>query len=305
MARRLRDRAQPAGPTAWLGVALDARDGPRLGPARTAPRPRGRVRPGGRAPLPTPGALRSLARRSGRAVVRDRSADRRPRRQDRPIRARRVTGDRTPTTFIEVDGRTIRVTNPDRVLWPRTGTTKRELIGYYLDVAPVLLPHVVGRGLTLGRWPEDVEHTGWLQAECRGRPEWLPVHEVTTRAGGRFGYCMVEDRAGLAWLANLGTIELHPFLARTDRPDEPSFLVFDLDPGAPAGLADAARVALDIRRRLDAAGVASWPKASGVAGLHLYAPLRDGHTFGETKAFARALAAELAAIDPDRVTDRA
>ena len=87
-----------------------------------------------------------------------------------------MTGSSTAGALaLEVDGRRIRITNPDRVLWPRTGTTKRELIGYYLDVASVLLPHIAGRGLTLGRWPEDVEHSGWMQAECRGRPEWHAV----------------------------------------------------------------------------------------------------------------------------------
>jgi bifunctional non-homologous end joining protein LigD len=210
----------------------------------------------------------------------------------------------TPVTTMEVDGRSIRITNPDRILWPRTGTTKRELVGYYLDAAPVLLPHLLGRGLTLGRWPAGVDQTGWLQAECRGRPDWLPVHEVTTRAGGRFAYCMVDGRAGLAWLANLGTIELHPFLAPAARPNEPSFLVFDLDPGPPAGLADAARVALDIRDRLSMVGIASWPKTSGMAGVHVYAPLAPGHTFAETKPFVRAIARDLAGAAPERVTDR-
>jgi bifunctional non-homologous end joining protein LigD len=214
-----------------------------------------------------------------------------------------VTAEQVEVDHLEIDGRTIRITHPDRVLWPATGTTKRELIDYYLRIAPLLLPHVRGRALTLGRWPEGVDRTGWLQAECRGRPEWLPVHEATTRRGGRFAYCMVEDRAGLAWLANLGTIELHPFLALAANPEEPTHLVIDLDPGPPAGLLDAARVALDVRGRLAADRLDASVKVSGMLGLHVLVALAPGHTFTQTKAYARELAAALTR-DDRRITDR-
>jgi bifunctional non-homologous end joining protein LigD len=208
------------------------------------------------------------------------------------------------TETIDVDGRLIRLTNPDRVLWPATGTTKRRLLDFYLEIAPVLLPHVRGRAITLGRWPEGVDRTGWLQAECRGHPEWLPVHETATRRGGRFAYCMVDDRAGLAWLANLGTIELHPFLALAAAPDEPTALVIDLDPGPPAGLLDCARLALVVRDRLVRDGLAPIIKVSGMLGIHVVAPLSPGHDFAATKVYARALASDVARADPEHVTDR-
>jgi bifunctional non-homologous end joining protein LigD len=205
---------------------------------------------------------------------------------------------------IEIDGRAIRLTHPDRILWPETGTTKRDLVAYYLRIAPALLPHVRGRALTLGRWPEGVDRTGWLQADCRGRPEWLPVVEtVTKRRGGRFAYCMVEDRAGLAWLANLGTIELHPFLALASNPADAAALVVDLDPGPPAGLLDCARLALEIRGHLQADGLNPFVKVSGMLGLHVIAALAPGESFAATKAYARGLARRLAAADPARVTD--
>jgi bifunctional non-homologous end joining protein LigD len=215
-----------------------------------------------------------------------------------------MTVETRPEETLAIDGRLVRITNPDRILWPETGTRKRQMIDYYLAIAPVLLPHVAGRGLTLGRWPEGVDRTGWLQAECRGRPDWLPVHSATTRAGGRFAYCMVEDRAGLAWLANLGTIELHPFLALAARPEEPTLLVLDLDPGPPAGLLDAARVAVVLRRRLERDGLTPFVKVSGMLGIHVLAGLGPGQGFAETKAYARALASEVARDDPEGVTDR-
>jgi bifunctional non-homologous end joining protein LigD len=214
-----------------------------------------------------------------------------------------VTQPERVVTSMEVDGRRMRITNPDRLLWPATGTRKRDLIDYYLAVAPGLLPHIAGRGLTLGRWPEGVDATGWLQAECRGRPDWMPALRTTTRAGGTFEYCVVEDRPGLVWLANLGTIELHPFLGTAARPNEPSCLVFDLDPGAPASIVDCCRVAMDLRDILAADGLEAYPKTSGVLGLHCFVPLAPGHTFGSTKGYARAVAGVLAERRPD-VTDR-
>lgn len=216
-----------------------------------------------------------------------------------------AAGERDGTETLEVDGRAVRLTHPDRLLWPETGTTKRDLVAYYLEMAPVLLPHLRGRALTLGRWPEGVDRPGWLQADCRGRPDWLPVFEtVTKRRGGRFAYCMVEDRAGLAWLANLGTIELHPFPALVSSPDAPTALMVDLDPGPPAGLLDAARVALEVRRRLEADGLRPLAKVSGMLGLHVVTPLAPGQTFAAAKAYARRLARDLSAAHPSHVTDR-
>jgi bifunctional non-homologous end joining protein LigD len=219
-----------------------------------------------------------------------------------------VTGTTTGRDTITVDGRRVRFTHPDRVLWPATGTTKRDLVDYLLAIAPALLPHIAGRGLTLGRWPEGIDGKGWLQAECRGRPAWMGFEPSRSRrTGGEFEYCVVDDRPGLAWLAGLGTIELHPFLAPVARRAEPSFVVFDLDPVAPATLVDCARVALRLHGVLAAHGLETFAKTSGMAGLHVYAPLAAGHTFSGSKAFAKSVAAELASRDPiviERVVPR-
>jgi bifunctional non-homologous end joining protein LigD len=214
-----------------------------------------------------------------------------------------VAARRSDVEVLHLDGREVRITHPSRVLWPRTGFTKRQLIEYLLAVAPVLLPHIRGRGLTLRRFPEGVDGPGWFQAECRGCPTWMRTFDVAGRGGRTWRYCIVDDAAGLAWTANLGTLELHPFLSTIERPTEPTALVLDLDPGPPAGLLACARVALILRSRLASAGMAARPKTSGSVGLHLSVPLAPGHTFDGTKAFARSLAASLAAEHPDLVTD--
>jgi bifunctional non-homologous end joining protein LigD len=210
--------------------------------------------------------------------------------------------DTAERTF--VDGREIRITNPDRVLWPETGTTKRELIAYQLAIAPLLLPYLRRRATMLWRFPEGVDGPGWFQANCRGRPDWLPVHEILGRRGETLSYCLVEEPAALVWLANLGTIELHPHLWTVDTPAEPSWLVLDLDPGPPAGLAEAARVALHLRARLEADSLAAGVKTSGGLGLHVLVPLARNQTFAQTKAYARALAREAASALPVLVLER-
>jgi bifunctional non-homologous end joining protein LigD len=204
-------------------------------------------------------------------------------------------------TELVVGGHRIGLTNIDRVLWPETGFTKREMLDYYLAAADVILPHLRGRAVTLRRFPEGVDGPGWYQANCRGRPPWVETHEVRGKGGETLSYCLVDEAATLAWLANLGTVELHPFLAVAARPDEPTALVLDLDPGPPASLVASARVALLLRDILAASGLDSVVKTSGSLGLHVFAPLRPGHSFEATKAVARALCERLAASHPDLV----
>jgi bifunctional non-homologous end joining protein LigD len=200
--------------------------------------------------------------------------------------------------------RAITATHRERVLWPAAGWTKGDMLDYYAAIAPALLPHLKDRGLTLARFPEGVEGTGWMQADCRGHPDWMRVQLVEGKRGQRFRYCLIDDVAGLLWAANLGTIEFHPFLATADRADEPSWLVLDLDPGPPAGLHEASMVALAVRDRLESAGLRTVAKTSGSLGLHVYGPLAPGHSFAQTKAYGRALAARLASEHPDLVLDR-
>ena len=188
---------------------------------------------------------------------------------------------------------TVTYTNLDRVLWPEAGWTKGDLVDYYRAVAPWLLPHLADRHLTLWRFPEGVHRGGFWQNECRGAPEWMRTAEVR---GQRF--CVVDNLESLLWLANLSTIELHPFLARVAEPERSTALVFDLDPGPGADVLDCRDVALRLRERIV---VDLYAKTSGSVGLHLAAPVEE-MTFDETKAIARRLAEELAAEEPERVT---
>jgi len=202
---------------------------------------------------------------------------------------------------LDVGTRTVRVTHPERVIWPITGTTKRELIDYLIAISPVLVAHVRRRPTMLWRFPEGVDGPGWFQAQCRGRPPWVETMDVTGRRGDILRYCVIDEPATLAWLANIGTVELHPHGWTVERPDTPTHVVFDLDPGPPAGIREAAGVALTIAERLRNVGLEPVVKTSGGRGLHVAAPLDPDETFGRSKAFGRALAEELASEAPDRI----
>jgi bifunctional non-homologous end joining protein LigD len=202
---------------------------------------------------------------------------------------------------IDVEGRRLRLTNLEKILWPQARRTKAWLIEYYTRVAPVLLPHLEGRPLTMRRFPDGVDGVSWHQNECRGEPEWFQVLETPGRGGRVLRFCVVDDLASLIWLANQGTVEFHPFQWRVDVPRRPTTLVFDLDPGAPAGLVECARVALRLRNLLAELELAALPKTSGSLGLHLHVPLGRPHDGEELKRFARAVAEALAQAYPDEV----
>jgi bifunctional non-homologous end joining protein LigD len=201
----------------------------------------------------------------------------------------------------EVAGRPLALSSLNKQLWP--GFTKAELVDYYLGIAPVLLPHLAGRAITLGRFPDGIDGPAFAQTECRGRPDWIPTRPVRLRSGIIRNYCLIEEPAALAWVANLGTLELHPFLHR-ENPDRPDFVVFDLDPGAGAGLSECCWAALRLREMLGELGLAAAAKTSGGYGLHVYVPLGPAHSYADNKRFVRKVAARLATEEPARITDR-
>lgn len=205
---------------------------------------------------------------------------------------------------VEIDGRRVRVTSLDRVLWPDERFRKRDLIAYYGEVAEVMLPHLAGRPLTLGRFPGGVAARGFLQNECRGAPAWMRTAPLRLQTGSVRRYCVVDDRASLVWIANLGTIEVHPYLFRADEPELAAAVLFDLDPGPGTSLLDTARVALRLRTQLAADGLDAAVKTSGAAGIHAAVPVEDV-SLAQARQFARVTAQQLHEAEPLLVADPA
>jgi hypothetical protein len=161
---------------------------------------------------------------------------------------------------VEIDGRRLVLSNLDKVLWPELGMTKGQMLDYYARVATTLLPHLRGRPVTLRRFPDGVDGVTWHQNECRGEPGWLTVHETSGRGGRRLRFCVLDDLASLMWVVNQAAIEIHPFLWNVTASRKPLEVVFDLDPGPPAGLVDCAGVALRLRELLAELGLESFRK---------------------------------------------
>ena len=207
-------------------------------------------------------------------------------------------------TVLRVLDRDVPVSSLDRVLYPATGTTKAEVIDYYVRVSPVLLPHVAGRPVTLHRFPEGVGGPHFFQTRTPPHPPWVRTARMAyERSGKVFESAVVDDLPSLVWAGNLSTVEIHPFLGLAEAQERPLVMVFDLDPGAPAGLREACAVALRVREALAADGLAAFAKTSGAKGVHVYVPVRDA-TYDVTKAYAKRLAARLARETPDLVVDR-
>jgi bifunctional non-homologous end joining protein LigD len=204
---------------------------------------------------------------------------------------------------VEVEGRTLALSNLEKVLYPRDGFTKGDLIRYYARVAGVMLPHLRDRPVMLRRFPDGVEGTAFYEKRCpEYRPQWVRVSPAwVTSTGSRIATCLIHDTATLVWLANLAAIEIHPSLHHWQDRDRPTAMVLDLDPGPPAGLLEASRTALDLRALLDRLGLSVWPKTSGGKGLHLFVPLHVPVHYRETRNLARSLALFLATRQPGRV----
>ena len=198
---------------------------------------------------------------------------------------------------VDVAGRRLKLSNLDKVLWPKTGFTKGQMIDYYARIAPVMLGHVAGRPITLKRYPNGVDKQFFYEKNCPShRPPWLPTIEM-----GGIGYCCLGEAAALVWTANLAAIEIHPSLARSENLERPTAIVFDLDPGEGADVLTCGRVAFLLRDALDRLGLHSWVKTSGSKGLQLYLPLNTAVTYDDTRTFSRALAQVLERQHPDLI----
>jgi bifunctional non-homologous end joining protein LigD len=214
-------------------------------------------------------------------------------------------------TLVEVDGQELSLSNLDKVMYPEVGFTKAEVIDYYRRIAPVMVPHLAGRPITLVRFPDGVDGQHFFEKNCPShRPAWVRTVDIesTGRRSGRnrtelIHYCLIESGAHLVWTANMAALELHPGLQTEEELGRPTYVVFDLDPGAPADEVTCATVATMIRSTLEDLDLQSWVKTSGSKGLQLYVPLnRPEVTFDDTRDFALALGQLLERTHPDLVT---
>jgi bifunctional non-homologous end joining protein LigD len=197
----------------------------------------------------------------------------------------------------------VKLSNLNKVLYPAAGFTKGEMIAYYLGVADYILPHLKGRKLTRKRYPDGVDKIRFFEKNCPSyHPQWVATSRVESekRPEGLY-YCVVENKAALAWVANLAAIELHTLLSKGDDVTRPTYMVFDLDPGAPADMLDCIRIGFRLKDMLAGFGLECFAKTSGGKGLHVYVPLNTPVTFDQTKAFSNAVARVLEKDDPKSV----
>jgi bifunctional non-homologous end joining protein LigD len=219
-------------------------------------------------------------------------------RDDKP--AELVVREEANAVVAEVDGRQVKLSNLDKVLYPEVGFRKRDVIDYYARIAPVLLAHLEGRALTLKRYPNGVDAQFFYEKNAPShRPDW-----VTTARVGSIDYVVVDHEATLVWLANLADLELHTSLALADDPERPTLVAFDLDPGPPATVVDCCRVAELLRGMFEGLGLECFAKTSGSKGMQVYLPLNSEATFAQTKAFSKAVAELLAREEPGLVVAR-
>lgn len=208
-------------------------------------------------------------------------------------------------TELNVNGTKVRVTNLDKVFYPKTGFTKGDVINYYIHISPFLLPHLEDRPITLKRYPNGVEGFFFYEKQCpAGRPHSVKTAKVPKSDGGEVNYCVMNDLSGLVWAANLADLELHTFLHKAPAITRPTALAFDLDPGAPADIVTCCEIALHLKTVLDALKLKCFAKTSGSKGLQIYVPLNTPVTYEKTKAFAHALAELLENQSPHRVVSK-
>lgn len=196
------------------------------------------------------------------------------------------------------------LTNLDKVFWPQEGIAKGDLVDYYRRIAPVLLPHLRDRPMVLNRFPNGWQGKSFFQKDApEHRPAWVETVGIPAESTGKeIDYVLCPDQRHLLWLANLGCIEMNPWLSSLPHLAEPDLILFDLDPEPPAGFAEAVEVARLVKRVLDQVGLSGYPKTSGATGMHVFVPVERGLTFEVARLFAEQVARGLAAAHRDLVT---
>jgi bifunctional non-homologous end joining protein LigD len=206
-------------------------------------------------------------------------------------------------TPVSVAGRALALTNLDKVLWPEDGITKAELIDYYTRIGPYLLPYLKGRPLVMTRYPDGI-HGKWFYHKDApmGTPDWVPTWPYEAEDDRLLNFVVAEEPATLTFLANLGAIELHPWLSRCATPESPDWAVIDLDPAEGTSFGDVLVLARLVRQILAAVQVQGFPKLSGATGIHIFCPCGPGYTYAETAGFCEAIGRVLLKVYPQKVT---
>jgi bifunctional non-homologous end joining protein LigD len=195
---------------------------------------------------------------------------------------------------MRVGDREVAITNEDKVFFPRLGLTKGDLVAYYVDLARFVLPHVHDRPAQMKRYPNGVDGDFFYQKRVPvPHPEWLETFRIDFPSGRSADFPVLNDAASLAWSANLGCIEIHTWHSRTDAIERPDYLLIDLDPSAEGQWPAVREIALVVKEVMDELGLHSYPKTSGVTGMHILAPIERDLGFPEVRRFAKAMAKEV------------
>lgn len=204
---------------------------------------------------------------------------------------------------VEIQGRTLKLSNLEKILYPAAGFNKKDVIDYYVRIAPAIIPHLAGRALTRKRYPDGVEGEPFFEKNApMHKPDWVKVAPIFSRHNRRtVNYILADDLPTLVWLANLAALELHPSLSLAEDITCPTEMVFDLDPGPPANIVQCCQVAMWLREIFEHFGLQSFPKTSGSKGLQIYVPLNTKTNYEATKTFAHALAQLMEGEHPDLV----
>jgi bifunctional non-homologous end joining protein LigD len=206
---------------------------------------------------------------------------------------------------LNIGGRTVDVSNLDKVFYPKTGFTKGQVIDYYINISPYLLPHLKGRPVTLKRYPNGVEGFFFYEKQIpASHPQWVKTTNVKRKDGSEINYCVFDSLPVLVWAANLADLELHTFLHRAPAIATPTMVAFDLDPGSSADIVLCCKVGLWLKALFSKLKLECFAKTSGSKGLQVFVPLNSGATYDKTKAFAHAVAETLEREFPETVVSK-
>jgi bifunctional non-homologous end joining protein LigD len=207
--------------------------------------------------------------------------------------------------WMQAGGRELRLSNLDKVFWPDEGYTKGDVVAYYFNVSALILPHLLERPLTMKRMPDGIAGPFFYEKSAPSHtPDWLPRCPVESEEAktGIIDYLMVEDAAGVLFMANLGCIEFHPLHSRCRSVESPDYLFFDLDPFPPITFDDVLAVAMHVKASLDTLGLVGYPKTSGATGMQIYVPVEPGYSYEQVREFVGAVGRMIERADRDRVT---